>query len=73
MKCEYCKLQGKCNRKWYECDRQLVIRGKELVCEPAEVADKIELRRAKREYHSEEKVTFLGFVFNRVKIGGYTR
>lgn len=72
MKCDYCKFKENCTRKWYQCDRQLVPNRKgEYVCVSKETYDKIRLKERKREYNQEEKVVFLGYVFNRVKQNGY--
>ena len=65
MKCDYCKYKDMCNKKWYECDRQLVISNNQLICESAGLCKEIDLKSRLREYRSTEKVVFLGFEFNR--------
>lgn len=65
MKCNYCPLKDKCNRKWYKCDRGLMIKHNGLECVSKEVYDKARLKERKRAYESVEKVVFLGYEYNR--------
>lgn len=65
MKCNYCPLKDTCNRKWYNCDRKLMIKNNEILCVPKEAYDKVRLKERKRAYESVEKVVFLGYEYNR--------
>ena len=66
MKCNYCPLKDKCNRKWYKCDRGLIPdKQGNYICVSKERFDKERLKERKQAYESVEKVVFLGYEYNR--------